>query len=213
MADAVRWVLLVGAGGFARETAEAVRALAGARLLGHLDDDPARYGTVVDGAPVLGPTADAAGYPQAELVVCTGSPRDFESRRRIVERLALPRDRYGVVLHPAASVASTASVGRGTVLLAGAVVTAAAAIGDHVAVMPQVVITHDDVVEDFCTIAAGVRLGGGVRLSRGAYVGSGALVREGVTVGPGALVGMGAVVTRDVPAGEVWVGNPARRLR
>jgi sugar O-acyltransferase (sialic acid O-acetyltransferase NeuD family) len=210
-------VLLVGAGGFARETAEAVRALAAAgapvELLGYLDDDPDRHGALVDAARVLGGSADAGAYPAAQLVVCTGSPRDFDSRRRIVERLALPPDRYGQVLHPAASVAGTASIGRGTVLLAGAVVTAAAAIGDHVAVMPQVVVTHDDVVEDFCTIAAGVRLGGGVRLRRGAYVGSGALIREGVTVGPGALVGMGAVVTRDVPGGEVWAGNPARRLR
>lgn len=210
-------ILLVGAGGFARETAEAVRARAAAgapvELLGYLDDDPDRWGGTVDGTPVLGGAGEVAAYPRAEVVVCTGSPRDFDSRRRLVERLALPRDRYGQVLHPSAAVASTATVGRGTVLLAGVVVTAAASVGDHVAVMPQVVITHDDVVEDFCTIAAGVRLGGGVRLGRGAYLGSGALVREGVTVGPGALVGMGAVVTRNVPAGEVWIGSPARRLR
>ena len=85
-------------------------------------------------------------------------------------------------------------------LLAQVVTTAPITIGRHVVVMPQVVFTHDDVIGDFTTFGAGVRLAGGVVVETGAYVGSGALVRENVTIGAGALVGMGAVVTRDVPA-------------
>jgi UDP-2-acetamido-3-amino-2,3-dideoxy-glucuronate N-acetyltransferase len=50
------------------------------------------------------------------------------------------------------------------------------------------------------------------RISRGASVGSGAVILGGVTVGHGAVVGAGGVVTRDVEAGAVVVGNPARRL-
>ena len=46
---------------------------------------------------------------------------------------------------------------------------------------------------------------------RGASIGANATILGGVTIGEGALVGAGAVVTHDVPAGETWVGNPARR--
>jgi galactoside O-acetyltransferase len=46
-----------------------------------------------------------------------------------------------------------------------------------------------------------------------AFVGANAVVMPGVTIGEGAVVGAGAVVTKDVPAWEVWAGNPARKIR
>lgn len=33
-----------------------------------------------------------------------------------------------------------------------------------------------------------------------------------VNIGKGAIIGAGSVVTKDVPAGETWVGNPARKI-
>jgi sugar O-acyltransferase (sialic acid O-acetyltransferase NeuD family) len=204
-------LVIVGAGGFARETAAAAIS-AGFSPLGFVDDDPALHGTRRSGLPILGPV-DSVRDMTAAVVVCVGNPRNYKARRDIVRRLDLPVQRYARVVHPDASVGVGSVVEPGSVLLAGAVLTADVAVGAHVAVMPQVVLTHDDRVGDFCTIASGVRLGGGVLLDEGAYVGSGALVREGVKVGAWSLIGMGAVVLHDVPPGEVWAGNPARLLR
>ena len=50
-------------------------------------------------------------------------------------------------------------------------------------------------------------------VKRGASIGSGATLLCGVTVGENAIVGAGSVVTRDVPAGAVVAGNPARILK
>ena len=46
-----------------------------------------------------------------------------------------------------------------------------------------------------------------------ASIGSGSVILCGITIGAGAMIGAGAVVTKSVPAGEIWVGNPARFLR
>lgn len=43
-------------------------------------------------------------------------------------------------------------------------------------------------------------------------IGMGAMIGPGVRIGKGATIGFGAVVTKDVPAGETWVGNPARAI-
>jgi sugar O-acyltransferase (sialic acid O-acetyltransferase NeuD family) len=205
-------LVIVGAGGFARETAAAATA-AGRRVLGFVDDDPALHGTSRSGLRILGSVDMVAGMPDAAVVVCVGNPRNYTVRQRIVDRLGLPADRYATVVHPSAVVGSGSVVGPGSVLLAGTVLTADVTIGSHVAVMPQAVFTHDDRVGDYATVATGVRLGGGAILERGAYVGAGALVREGVTVGAWSLIGMGSVVLHDIPPGQIWAGNPARLLR
>jgi sugar O-acyltransferase (sialic acid O-acetyltransferase NeuD family) len=216
-------LVLVGSGGFGRETAELVRAVNAAHeartgaprweLLGFLDDDPARRGTTVSGTPVAGTIDDLGELPEPRIVICTGHPGNFASKQRIAARLGLPPERYATLVHPAAVVPGSCRLGAGTVVPAGVVLTADVEVGMHVGLMPQVVLTHDDRLEDFVIVGAGACLAGGVRVGEGAYLGSGCLVRENLTIGPGALIGMGAVVTRDVPGGEVWAGVPAQLVR
>jgi sugar O-acyltransferase (sialic acid O-acetyltransferase NeuD family) len=204
-------VAVAGAGGFGRETAEAVRELRpDLDFAGFLDDAPP---PTLDAAQILGPIDHILDRPELSLVVCVGNPRNYFARAQIVRRLGLPDDRYAIIGHCFASVADSCVVGAGSVLLAGAVLTADATVGRHVAVMPNVVVTHDAVVGDFATLASGVKLGGGVTVGEGAYLGAGALVREGARIGAWSQIGMGSVVLHDVPDGEVWVGNPARKLR
>ena len=52
-----------------------------------------------------------------------------------------------------------------------------------------------------------------VSIHNDAWIGTGAIILSGITVGEGAVVAAGAVVTRDVPAGAIVAGNPARVIK
>lgn len=50
-------------------------------------------------------------------------------------------------------------------------------------------------------------------IKKGASIGANATILCGITIGENAMIGAGSVVTKDVPSGEVWAGNPARFIR
>lgn len=52
-----------------------------------------------------------------------------------------------------------------------------------------------------------------ILVRRRASIGTNATILGGVTIGAGAAIGAGSVVTKDVPDGEIWAGNPAKFLR
>ena len=78
-------------------------------------------------------------------------------------------------------------------------------------------VEHDCVIGDYVTFAPRVSCNGNIHIHDHAYIGTGAVIKQGtpdkpLIIGKGAIVGMGAVVTKDVPAGAVVIGNPARLL-
>lgn len=50
-------------------------------------------------------------------------------------------------------------------------------------------------------------------IEEGASIGAGSVILGGVKIGKNAMIGAGSVVTKNVPAGELWYGNPARFVR
>lgn len=85
-------------------------------------------------------------------------------------------------------------------------------IGRGVEICNHVNVGHGVHIGDHSIVAPFVALGGSSRIGERVTLWQGACVRNGVCIGPRAVIGQGANVITDVPAGEVWAGNPARRI-
>jgi UDP-3-O-[3-hydroxymyristoyl] glucosamine N-acyltransferase len=91
-------------------------------------------------------------------------------------------------------------------------VTRPTRVGSRTWLMKSVHVGHDVVIGEDCEIAPMSAIAGHCTIGDRVRMGVGVLIRPYITVGDGARLGAGAVVVNDVPAGEVWVGNPARAL-
>lgn len=54
---------------------------------------------------------------------------------------------------------------------------------------------------------------GDVYIGDNVFIGARTLITKSLTIGDNSLIGAGSVVTKDIPANEVWAGNPARFIR
>jgi len=131
-------------------------------------------------------------------------------RKKIVESIALPAERYTYLIHPSAIVSPSAEIGFGTVIMPNAVVNARAKIGRHVIVNTGAIVEHDNIIGDFVHLSPNTTLTGSVEVREGAQIGANATVIPGKTIGQWAVIGAGSTVIHSIPPYMTAVGSPAR---
>lgn len=85
-------------------------------------------------------------------------------------------------------------------------------IGDYTKINNLCHIAHNNKIGKNVTITGCVNISGSNVIDDDAWIAPNSSIRGWVHIGKKATVGMGAVVVKDIPAGETWVGNPARKL-
>ncbi|MEK6299766.1 MAG: acetyltransferase [Acidobacteriota bacterium] len=209
-------VVIIGAGGLAREVADVFAACNQVRqdyqIVGFIDEDPASHGKELNGLPVLGDLSWFDGVDKAEICITTGigSPA---SRRKVVNKALKQGLQFCNVIHPTAVVTPFISYGAGVVITAGCILTNQIVIGNHVYINLDCTVGHDTTIGDFCNINPGVHVSGNVRLESGCDIGTGAAIIQGVSVGEWSVVGAGAVLTSSLPANVTAIGAPARVIK
>jgi UDP-perosamine 4-acetyltransferase len=206
-------LLLIGAGGFARDVLDAARTRDDIEVVGLVAPD--RRGAGIDGVANVGTDDDlphlrAVGATHA--VVAVGSIQPGTVRAGLFERIRAAGLTPATIVHRDATVSPLATLGAGTVVLARAVVNPGATVGRNSIVSTGAVVEHDCELGDHIHVAPGVVLGGNVRVREHAHLGIGATVLQGITIGARALVAAGAVVIAEVPPDGRVAGVPARPI-
>lgn len=204
-------LVVLGAGGFARNVLDVVEAMnqirPGYHVLGVLDRaGPLSAQLTRRGIRLLGGD-DVLDHLDAQYLIAMADP---DARRRLDDRATGRQREAAIAVHPAATVSRHTALGPGAVITAGVRIASDVLVGRHVHLNLNVTVGHDVRLDDYVTLHPQAAISGSVILEDGVTVGSAAVVLPGVRVGCGSTVGAGAVVTADVPAGVTVVGAPAR---
>lgn len=73
-------------------------------------------------------------------------------------------------------------------------------------------IAHNVIIGKNVWISAQAKIAGSVKVGDNTTIFVGAMIREQLIIENNSLIGMGSVVVKNVPQGEVWIGNPAKKL-
>lgn len=200
-------IYIYGAGGHAKVVAATARLL-GYSVAGFIDDfSPERAGEVFDGAKVM-TYYDLLNAKGEEILVALGFG-NCVARNETGKRLLADRFSLETLIHPQASVASNAEIGKGVFVGANSVIDPCVKIGDYVIVNDLACICHDSVVEVGAHICPGTLLAGNVNIGFCSWIGLGSRVIENIKIGAKTFIGAGSVVIRDIPDESLAYGIPA----
>jgi sugar O-acyltransferase (sialic acid O-acetyltransferase NeuD family) len=209
-------VVILGAGGFARETywafLEDNQEKKKWSVLGFVDDKPSLQGAVLCDLPVLGGFDWFERNPSRALqVICAAG--DTRTRKVLVERAMALGLKFCTLIHPSVRMSRWIEVGPGTIIAAGSILTTQIDVGPHTLVNLSCTIGHDTVIGPYCNINPGCQISGGVKFGEGVYFGTGAVIIQGKSIGDWSTIGAGAVVTTDIPSHVTAVGVPCRVIK
>lgn len=208
-------LVILGAGGFARETLDIVEAINAVQptwdMLGFLvDSNYGQPGEIVNDKPILGDLEWLRSNRGVHIICGIGAP---EVRYRLIQRLKVIHSTFATLVHPSVISTRWNTCAEGVVIAAGCVLSNNIHISEHVHINPTCTIGHDTQIDPFVSLAPGVRVSGNVHLYEGSYIGTGANIIQKKAIGAWSIIGAGSTVVKDVPPNTTVVGSPARVIK
>ena len=138
---------------------------------------------------------------------------DNRIRQKVADLILSKKKTILNVIHPSSIISNYATFGTGNFIAASVTVNALAKIADNCILNTGCIVEHECSIESGAHIAPGTVLAGNVTVGRNSFIGANTVVKQGVKIGDGVTIGAGSVVIKDIPDNEIWVGNPAKKLK
>ncbi|GAB4300240.1 MAG: acetyltransferase [Myxococcota bacterium] len=210
-------IVIIGAGGFAREVKflieEINRKEPRYEFLGYLVSDLSKLGERDSKEETIG---DLSWFDAQKEPVCValgiGTPKyRLKIGRELREKYR--NVRFPPLIHPNVIYdKESCKFEDGTLACASNVLTINVTLKEFSMLNLSCTVGHEAIVGTGCVLNPTVNVSGGVILGEGVLVGTGAQILQYIKIGDNAVVGAGAVVVKDVEAGAVVVGVPAKPI-
>jgi len=206
-------MLIIGAGGFAKQLIETISQLKLTENVSFYDDTSDIRTSVFNRFPIIKSEKEAIEFFEkgdATFVIGVGDPKDRKILFNKFNQLnTLPVN----LISPQASVSDYVErIETGIAILPGAVIEGGVILSKGVLVNVGAIVTHETYVGEFSAISPGAILLGECSIGSCTTIGAGAIVLPKIVIGKNVIIGAGAVVNRDVSDNSIMVGNPARKI-
>lgn len=206
-------IVIIGAGGFGRETAVLIRdknlECPEWDFLGFIDDFVT--GQTVEGDPILGDLGYLELMEDKPFVVIAIA--NSSVRERIAMRLRQKGFEFPTLIHPTVTVGPNVVIGEGCIICRNAMFTTNVTIGDFCILNLNCTFGHDTIVEDYVSMMSHTAIAGDVRIGKACYFGLHCTVINLVSIVGQCTIGAGSVVVRDITEPGTYVGVPARKIK
>lgn len=215
----MRDIAIYGAGGFGKEVACLIRRINDSHsepvwnLIGFFDDGKEKGEKISHYGICLGGMEELNQY-KSELCVtiAIGSPKIV---KKVVDNINNPKIVFPNLIHPTAVFVDEQSftIGKGNIIQGGCSFSCDVKIGDFNVFNGIVILGHDDIIGSFNSFMPDVKVSGEVTIGDCNFFGVASIILQQMKIGDGIRLGAGSVLMTKPKDGELYIGNPAKRMK
>lgn len=208
-------VLIIGAGGHARSVMDIILQNNEYEIVGCIDNcyDSRKQVEGMEHIPIIGNDDMLLEFRKAGIYHCFVALGNNNLREKLFHKIKDLGFTPINVISKHAILSSTVNLGDGICIMPGAILNINVVVEDNCILNTNCSIDHDCFIGKNSHIAPGVTLSGAVVVNKNVQIGTGACVIDGINIRERAFIGAGATVVKDITAGMLAYGVPAKEIR
>jgi len=207
-------LVIIGAGGFGRETLALVEEINEANptwnFLGFIDDNP--DATTAEGSIILGGMdylKNMNPKPYAVIPIANTA-----TRKKLVEECEVLGIPFATLIHPEVKIkGKLCTIGEGSIICDDVILPINSHVGKHCIMNFGCCLGHDTVIDDFVSLMPFTAISGEVYVGKGCYFGVRSTVINQVKIVDNCTFGASATVVKDITVPGTYVGVPAKLIK